>query len=99
MYDFTGLQVLFSGSSAMKIAHELADLSRRALVYDMPVLSFREFLALKNIAHFKSYTLDDILHNHEDIVVEIMSEVKPLEWFDEYLEFGAYPFFKEGVSS
>ncbi len=99
MYDFTGLQVLFSGSSAMKIAHELADLSRRALVYDMPVLSFREFLSLKNIAHFSSFTLDDILNKHEDIVVDIMSEIKPLEWFDEYLEFGAYPFFKEGVTS
>jgi len=99
MYDFSDLQVLFSGSSAMKIEHELGDLSRRALVYDMPILSFREFLALKNIAHFPSYSLEDILENHEDIAVEIVEKIKPLEWFGDYLEYGAYPFFKEGVNS
>ena len=99
MYDFTSLQVLFSGSSAMKIEHELGDLSRRALVYDMPVLSFREFLSLKNIAHFSSYSLNDLLENHEDIVIKINEQIKPLEWFGDYLEYGAYPFFKEGTSS
>ena len=99
MYDFTDLQILFSGSSAMKIEHNIGDLSRRALIYDMPVLSFREFLALKNIAHFPIYKLDDILANHEDIAIEIAQTLKPLEWFTEYLEHGAYPFFKEGVSS
>jgi len=99
MYDFTGLQVLFSGSSAMKIEHEMGDLSRRALLYDMPVMSFREFLSLKNIAHISSFTLEDILKDHEDIVVEVLNQVKPLEWFSEYLEYGAYPFFKDGVDS
>ncbi len=99
MYDFTDLQILFSGSSAMKIEHNIGDLSRRALIYDMPVLSFREFLALKNIAHFPKYELDDILDNHEDIAIEIAQTIKPLEWFKEYLEYGAYPFFKEGITS
>jgi predicted AAA+ superfamily ATPase len=99
MYDFTDLQVLFSGSSAIKIEHELGDLSRRALVYDMPTLSFREFLSLKNIAHFPSYSLNDILENHEDIAIDINEKIKPLEWFGDYLEYGAYPFFKEGKSS
>ncbi len=79
MYDFTDLQVLFSGSSAIKIEHELGDLSRRVLVYDMPVPSFREFLSLKNIAHFSSYSLNDILENHEDIAMEISEKIKPLE--------------------
>lgn len=99
MYDFTDLQILFSGSSAMKIEHELGDLSRRALLYDMPVLSFREFVSLKNIAHFPSYSLEDILKNHEDIAINISQEMKPLALFQEYLEYGAYPFFKEGESS
>jgi len=99
IYDFTTLQVLFSGSSAMNIKHEIGDLSRRALIYDMPVLSFREYLELKNIAHFNSYSLEDILNSHEDIVVDIISEIKPLEHFGDYLEYGAYPFFKEGINS
>ncbi len=99
MYDFTDLQILFSGSSAMKIEHELGDLSRRALIYDMPVLSFREFLSLKNIAHFPKYSLEDILENHEDIAMEIVEQIKPLAFFQDYLEHGAYPFFKEGEST
>ncbi len=99
IYDFTDLQVIFSGSSAMNIKHEIGDLSRRALLYTMPVLSFREYLALKNIVHLKAYTFEEILGSHEDIVVDIISEVKPLEHFRDYLEYGAYPFFKEGSDS
>jgi len=99
IYDFTELQVVFSGSSAMNIKHEIGDLSRRALVYEMPVLSFREYLSLKNIVHLKAYTLEEIVTSHEDIVVDILSEVKPLEHFSDYLEYGAYPFFKEGIGS
>ena len=99
IYDFTDLQVIFSGSSAMNIRHRIGDLSRRALVYEMPVLSFREYLALKNIAHLKPYTLEEVVRSHEDIVVEILSAIKPLEHFGDYLEHGAYPFFKEGVRS
>ena len=99
IYDFTDLQVLFSGSSAINIKHEIGDLSRRAIIYNMPVLSFREYLSLKNIAHLKPYTITDIINSHEDIVVEILSKVKPLEHFGSYLEHGAYPFFKEGINS
>ena len=99
IYDFSDLQVIFSGSSAINIQHEIGDLSRRALIYNMPVLSFREFLALQNIVHLKPYSLDEILLHHEDIVVDILSYIKPLEHFSNYLEYGAYPFFKEGINS
>ncbi len=99
IYDFTDLQVIFSGSSALNIQHEMGDLSRRALIYDMPPLSFREYLALENIAHFPAYTLEEILSSHEDIVVEILHSIKPLAHFSDYLDHGAYPFFKEGVKS
>ena len=99
IYDFTDLQLLFSGSSAINIRHQIGDLSRRAIIYNMPVLSFREYLSLKNIVHLRSYTLNEIINSHEDIVVEILSNVKPLEHFGSYLEYGAYPFFKEGINS
>jgi predicted AAA+ superfamily ATPase len=65
----------------------------------MPVLSFREFLSLKNIAHFPIYSLENILKNHEDIAVNISQKIKPLALFQEYLEYGTYPFFKEGIIS
>ena len=56
-------------------------------------------MSLKNVAHLPSFALEDILERHEDIVVDIISQVKPLEWFGEYLEYGSYPFFKEGIDS
>lgn len=98
IYDFTELQVIFSGSSAMVISHESSDLSRRASIYEMPVLSFREFLMLGNVTDLQSYALEEILENHEDIAFEISSQIRPLEWFDKYMEYGAYPFFKESVN-
>ena len=97
IYDFLELQVIFSGSSAMIIRHESGDLSRRASIYNLPVLSFREFLAL-NGTTFKAYTLNALLENHEDIALEVMEKLKPIEMFIKYLEYGAYPFFKESIS-
>jgi hypothetical protein len=40
------LNVIFSGSSVLQIHEQDADLSRRALMYKMPGLSFREYLQL-----------------------------------------------------
>ncbi len=93
IYDTLDLQVLFSGSSAIKLEHSKADLSRRAVVYKMNNLSFREFLELKTNQAFKSYSLDEILQNHENIAFEIISKIKPFEYFDKYLQKGAYPFY------
>jgi len=98
IYDFTELNVIFSGSSAMIISHETSDLSRRVSMYEMPVLSFREFLKINNVFNFSSFSLEEILLNHEDIAYEITSQIKPLEWFDKYLTYGMYPFFKESVN-
>ena len=44
MYDFTDLQVVFSGSSAINIKYETGDLSRRALIYDAGAFISRVFV-------------------------------------------------------
>ena len=94
IYDFFDIKVIFSGSSA--IALKSADLSRRAVVYRVPTLSFREFLELYLNIKLDSFTLDEIVKNHEEISFEIISKLKPLKYFQEYLEYGCYPFFLEG---
>ncbi|RLA77192.1 MAG: hypothetical protein DRG30_00885 [Epsilonproteobacteria bacterium] len=38
IYDFFDIQIIFSGSSAIALSQ--ADLSRRVLVYTVPILSF-----------------------------------------------------------
>ena len=94
IYDFFDLKVVFSGSSA--IALDKADLSRRAVIYKVPILSFREFLELKCQQSFQSYVITDILENQFEIAAGILSHIKPLQYFADYLRYGAYPFFIEG---
>ncbi len=95
IYDFLDLQVIFSGSSAVVLEHKKADLSRRAMIYRLKGLSFREFLELKFGKKFPSFSLDAIVTNHLAIAKEITAAIKPLEHFKEYLQTGYYPFYFE----
>ena len=94
IYDFFEIQVIFSGSSAIALSN--ADLSRRALVYDVPILSFREFLELKLEIELEPIAYETLLAQHIQEAFKIISKIKPFKYFDEYLKFGAYPFFLEG---
>lgn len=96
IYDnLDGLQVVFTSSSALDIHKGSFDLSRRALVYNLPGLSFREFNELKYGIQLPVFSLDEILKEHQKIIPEILSKIKPLAIFDEYLKYGYYPFFIE----
>jgi len=97
IYDIFDLQVIFSGSSALEIEHASGDLSRRAVVHNLGVLSLREFIELQTGEKFKSYTLDEIVESHFDIASEIMTKIRPLEQFANYMEYGCYPFYIESL--
>jgi predicted AAA+ superfamily ATPase len=92
IYDFLDLQVIFSGSSALKIDNSKADLSRRAVIYEVEGMSFREFLELRHGIELDSILLDDILQNHIDIAHDLLEKFD-MSSFKEYLEFGYYPFY------
>lgn len=100
IYDrYKKLKVVFTGSSLLHIFSGKADLSRRAVIYTMNGLSFREFLQIETGQIFASYTLEEILTEHEKIAQSIVSKVKPLAYFDAYLKYGYYPFYLESKSS
>lgn len=100
IYDsFFGLNVVFTGSNAVAIDNAKADLSRRAVIYKLPVLSFREFLELETNEKFEAFSLQDILTNHTLLATEILSYVKPFVYFEEYLKNGAYPFYTTSKTS
>ena len=100
IYDsFFMLQVVFTGSSAVAIDNAKADLSRRAVIYKLPVLSFREFLELETGKRFTPVSLDDIVQNHTSLAMKILSELKPFAYLQEYLQSGAYPFYTVGKES
>ena len=96
--DYPTLNVVFTGSSLLEILNARADLSRRAIVYDIQGLSFREFLNITQKTDFQSVSLSDILKNHKEISDEILPKVKPLQFFGDYLQYGYYPFFTEGIA-
>jgi predicted AAA+ superfamily ATPase len=95
--DFPDLKVVFTGSSLLEILNARADLSRRAIVYDIQGLSFREFLNITQKTNFQAVSLSDILKNQKEISDAILSKVKPLQFFNDYLQHGYYPFFTEGI--
>ena len=95
-YDkFPELHIVFSGSSVMRLIEDNIDLQDIVASYNLRGFSFREFLNLQSGTSLSSYTLDNILHNHQQIAQEICSKVKPLEYFQSYLHHGFYPFFLE----
>lgn len=88
---YSDMQIVFTGSSVLDIYRGLADLSRRAPVYEMQGLSFREYLALYHSIDMAPVTLGDILRHR----VSIPGIQHPLPLFAQYLRTGYYPFAKE----
>ena len=92
---FPGLKIVFTGSSVMRLKEENPELSGIVKVYYLRGFSFREFLNLQSGHSFRAYTLEEILENHEQIAKTILRDVKPLDYFQDYLHHGFYPFFLE----
>lgn len=82
------LQIIFTGSSILDIHQGAADLSRRALVFQMQGLSFREYLKMSKDIELPTYSLEEILNQK----VELPLDFHPLPYFREYLSKGYYPF-------
>ena len=96
VYDlYPKLHVVLSGSSLIQINDGQADLSRRMLHYDMPGLSFREFLRLDVGLDIKQITLDQLLESPEKFCMDVHAQCHPLEHFSRYLQYGYYPFYFE----
>jgi uncharacterized protein len=96
--DFSGLKVIFTGSSLLQLSKSKADLSRRAVMYEMPGLSFREFIDFETNIDIPVVKLEDLIKNHIEIASGIIPKFKPLAFFDDYLNYGYYPFYLEGKS-
>ena len=85
------IKVSFTGSSVLDIYKGHADLSRRAPIFMMQGLSFREYLILFHQLEVPAYSMEEILQNK----VEIPHVTHPLPLFHDYLQRGYYPFAQE----
>lgn len=89
IYDsYPELKVGFTGSSVLDIYKGFADLSRRAPIFTMQGLSFREYLTLFHGIEAPVYSLDAVL-SHEARLEQV---AHPLPLFRDYLQKGYYPF-------
>lgn len=97
---FPNLKIVASGSSALAVAKGSHDLSRRAIVYRMFGMSFREFIGMKSSVYFERLPLATLLASHQQAADAIVGDLeklglKVLALFREYLEYGYYPYFQE----
>jgi predicted AAA+ superfamily ATPase len=89
LYDsFPDLKIVFTGSSILDILKGAADLSRRAIIYRLHGLSFREYLNFFHHYHIDVYSLKQIINNE----VKLKNIKHPLPLFNDYLHRGYYPF-------
>lgn len=95
-YDkIPGLKIVFTSSPVVRISEGNPDLNGIARIYHLEGLSFREFLNFKTGNNFEPFTLEKILNQHLSLTENIVSKVKPLAWFNEYLKYGYFPYFIE----
>jgi len=89
IYDYHNhLKVVFTGSSVLDLKKGSSDLSRRAILYNLQGLSFREYLMLFHQIEVPVFNLNEIL-SHQ---VKVSQMVHPLPLFVDYLKSGYYPF-------
>ncbi|TLU86014.1 MAG: AAA family ATPase [Chlorobium sp.] len=96
MYDsLPKLRIVFSGSSLLQISRQKADLSRRAIIFNLHGLSLREYINFVHETAFPACTLETILENHRQIAETISMEITVRKSLRDYLINGYYPFFLE----
>jgi len=96
IYDrYPGLQVIYTGSSLLRLYKGLGDLSRRKTVYNLKGLSLREYLDFYGIARFPVVQADDLFLRHPEISAAIIGKIKIIPHFKKYLTTGYYPFYQE----
>ncbi len=96
IYDFYPLNLVVSGSSMLNLAQSAkGDLSRRHIMYELRGLSFREYLKINKVIDWQPVSLETLFQNHVDIAAETFPSITILPWFEQYLQRGYYPFFKE----
>lgn len=101
IYDqFPKLKTVFTSSSILEIYKGESDLSRRAVSYHLKELSFREFLYFEKSILLPKIELSELLKNHKEIARHVKQETGTvIKYFNEYLNYGAYPYYIENKAS
>lgn len=100
LYDaFPSLKIVFSGSSMLDLVEGSHDLSRRAKLYRLQGLSFREYLNLTLGLNLQSISLQELLEDTNTVLSQLKGIDRLLPHFKDYLKNGYYPFVFEDPHS
>lgn len=95
IYDsFPKVKVVFSGSSSIDLVKGSYDLSRRANLYHLQGLSFREYLNFFQDIDHPVIAFSDLIAHPEENASAISAIPKLLGHFQDYLSKGYYPYFE-----
>lgn len=95
MDEIPELKIIFTSSPVLRVGEGNPDLKGIAEINHLEGLSFREYLNHQTGHRFKYYTIEEILADHIDIAREIVAQVKPLAYFDDYLKHGYFPYYMD----
>lgn len=96
LYDnYPDLNIVYTGSAMLAIDNSQSDLSRRQSLYTLHGLSFREYLDFENILSLPPLSLEELVSTHTRYAMEAVAQTKVLKHFENYLEYGYYPYYKE----
>lgn len=99
IYDaFPAAKIRFSGSSTLALQSGISDLSRRAVLYPLNGLSFREYLFFAEGIEAPLLTLPYLLEKHFELAKDILGKGTILGYFRDYIDHGVYPYFLEGIT-
>ncbi len=97
--DFHDIQLISTGSSILEVAKGQSDLSRRATVYRLEGLTFREFITFEKKIELPILTFDSILKHHTEFSSELSELIHWEKDFRKYLKYGYFPFYWENKNS
>lgn len=101
IYDnFPELKVMFTGSSVLEMSKTAGDLSRRAMIYKLETMSFREYVAYELKMIFEPISINDLVENHVEIANNLLDNgLKPFKHLENFWKYGSYPFSLESKST
>ncbi len=95
-YDEHQIRIFFSGSSALNVHRSAADLSRRALIFELKPTSFREFLNMKKGFNAKPMNWEEVLAQGKKGTDA--PYITAFEQIDEYMRTGGMLYPSEGFA-
>lgn len=92
------LRIIYSTTSVEPAEPDTTELSTISRTYVLHGFSFREFINLQTGNNFQPFNFEDLLRNYKSILKAILHQVRPWQYFCEYLQHGYYPFFLENYN-